>query len=81
MTVSTTPKNAAASAVPSDCVAPWICEPTHSHSSGVPTHSPRLPMNMIATTRSAPVPDLSSGRILVTSPGPRSASADAAAPG
>ena len=38
------------SAVPSDEVAPWIWEPTHSHSSGVPIHSTRLPMNMISST-------------------------------
>ncbi len=42
-------------AVPTDSVAPWICEPTHSQSSGVPTHSPRLPMNMISASRTAPV--------------------------
>ena len=46
--VATTPINIAPSAAPSDEVAPWICEPTHSHSSGVPIHSTRLPMNMIS---------------------------------
>ena len=46
------------SAAPSDEVAPWICEPTHSHSSGVPIHSTRLPMNMMSTTRTAPAPVL-----------------------
>ena len=30
--------NIAPSAAPSDAVAPWIWDPTHSHSSGVPTH-------------------------------------------
>ena len=28
-------------------------EPTHSHATGTPTHSTRLPMNMIATSRAA----------------------------
>ena len=37
-------------------VLPWIWEPTHSHSSGVPSHSTRLPTNMIATASSAPAP-------------------------
>ena len=56
-------------AAPSEDVAPWICDPIHSHSSGVPTQSPRLPMNMISTTRTAPAPVLSSSCIPLTGSG------------
>ena len=32
---------------------PCTWEPTHSQATGTPTHSTRLPMNMIATSRAA----------------------------
>ena len=32
---------------------PWTWDPTHSQATGTPTHSTRLPMNMIATSRAA----------------------------
>ena len=58
-----TPTNAAASAAPIDCVAPWICEPIQSHASGVPAHSTIDPITMIATTSTAPAPVISTCRI------------------
>ena len=62
MIVSTAPMNVAPTAGPIE-LDPSICEPIHSHSSGVPIHSTRLPRTMIRTTSTAPRPVLSTSVI------------------
>ena len=61
--VAITPTNIARQRRAERGVAPWICEPIHSHASGVPAHSTRLPITMISTTSTAPAPVLSTSRI------------------
>src|SRR4051794_409132 len=57
--LTSTPKNMAPRAAPSEWVLAWTWEPTHSHSTGTPTQSTIPPPSMIRI-RSSPLPPVRS---------------------